>query len=129
MQYDLAQRQMRDYEGSFAPGSLIYFSLAGETPELRRQRGEAFIDHLAKHAYSITLAVSLGHIRTLVEHPSSMTHAAIPLEEQLAKGIDPGGIRLSIGLENVNDLIADLSNALDAVECSVEKEAVEESKV
>ena len=61
---------------------------------------------------SITLAVSLGHIRTLVEHPSSMTHSAIPLAEQVRNGMDPGGVRLSIGLEKPSDIINDLRRAL-----------------
>ena len=60
-QYDLARRQMRDYDGSFAPGSLLYFVLRGKTPKARHDKGERFINYLAKNAYSITLAVSLGH--------------------------------------------------------------------
>ncbi|MBS4027780.1 MAG: aminotransferase class I/II-fold pyridoxal phosphate-dependent enzyme [Ignavibacteriales bacterium] len=111
-QYELAQKQMRDYDGNFAPGSILFFSLKGKTPKIRRDRGEKVINSLAKKAYTITLAVSLGHIRTLVEHPSSMTHSAIPLAEQIKKGIDPGGIRLSIGLEKPRDIIRDLSEAL-----------------
>lgn len=115
-QYDLAQRQMRDYEGNFAPGSLLYLSLKGKTPRARHEKGERFINYLAHNAYTITLAVSLGHIRTLVEHPSSMTHAAIPLDEQIKKGIDPGGIRLSVGLEKAGDIIHDLATALDHID-------------
>jgi len=113
-QRELAQKQMRDYDGAFAPGSVLYFVLRGKTPRMRRDRGETFINYLARHAYSITLAVSLGHIRTLIEHPSSMTHSAIPLDQQVVDGIDPGGIRLSIGLENPEDIIRDLTSALDA---------------
>ncbi len=112
-QLPLARRQMRDYDGNFAPGSLLYFVLKGKTPKARHDNGEKVIDHLAKHAYTITLAVSLGQIRTLVEHPSSMTHSAIPLEEQTSHGMDPGGIRLSIGLEKAGDIIHDLSEALE----------------
>jgi len=112
-QYDLARRQMRDYDGKFAPGSLLYFTLKGKTPKSRHDRGAKFINYIAKNAYSITLAVSLGHIRTLIEHPSSMTHSAIPLEEQVNCGLDPGGIRLSIGLEKPADIIRDLAKALD----------------
>jgi cystathionine beta-lyase/cystathionine gamma-synthase len=112
-QHELAQRQMRDFDGNFAPGSLLYFVLNAKTPKMRHDKGERFIDYLAKHAYAITLAVSLGHIRTLVEHPSSMTHSAIPLEEQVKSGMDPGGIRLSIGLEAPSDLLHDISKALE----------------
>ncbi|HWP83194.1 MAG TPA: aminotransferase class I/II-fold pyridoxal phosphate-dependent enzyme [Bacteroidota bacterium] len=114
-QHDLAQRQMRDYDDNFAPGSLLYFAVKGKTPKARHDKGEKFINFLAENAYTITLAVSLGHIRTLVEHPSSMTHSAIPLKEQVEKGIDPGGIRLSVGLEKVEDVIHDLSNALEHI--------------
>ncbi len=112
-QYDLARRQMRDYDGKFAPGSLLYFTLKGKTPKARHDRGAKFINYIAKNAYSITLAVSLGHIRTLIEHPSSMTHSAIPIEEQVNCGLDPGGIRLSIGLEKPADIIRDLAKSLD----------------
>lgn len=112
-QYKLAQKQMRDYDGNFAPGSLLYFGLKGKTPKERHDKGERFINYLAKNAYAVTLAVSLGHIRTLVEHPSSMTHSAIPLEQQISNGMDPGGVRLSIGLEKPADIIRDLSEALD----------------
>lgn len=114
-QRELAQRQMRDYDGKFAPGSVLYFILKGNTPRARHARGEKFINNIAKNAYSITLAVSLGHIRTLIEHPSSMTHSAIPLNEQVRSGLDPGGIRLSIGLEKTTDIIHDLAKALDKV--------------
>jgi cystathionine beta-lyase/cystathionine gamma-synthase len=111
-QKSLAHQQMYDYDGNFAPGVLIFFSFKGKTPHIRREKGEKFINILAEQAYSITLAVSLGMIRTLIEHPSSMTHAAIPPEEQIAKGMDPGGIRLSIGIEKATDIIRDLKNAL-----------------
>jgi methionine-gamma-lyase len=111
-QATLARKQMYDYDGNFAPGVLIFFSFKGKTPNTRREKGEKFINILAKRAYSITLAVSLGMIRTLIEHPSSMTHAAIPAEEQIAKGMDPGGIRLSIGIEKSADIIYDLKKAL-----------------
>ncbi len=113
--YDLAKIQMRDFDGNFAPGSLIYFALKGRTPREQLRRGEAFINYLAKNSYTITLAVSLGQIRTLVEQPSSMTHSAIPLEDQVRNGIDPGGIRLSIGIEKPADIIRDLSKAFDSI--------------
>jgi methionine-gamma-lyase len=113
--HKLARRQMKDYDGTFAPGSLLYFSLKGKSPKFRHDRGEELINYVAKNAYTVTLAVSLGHIRTLIEHPSSMTHSAIPLAEQLKDGIDPGGIRLSIGLEKAEDIIHDLAEALDHI--------------
>jgi cystathionine beta-lyase/cystathionine gamma-synthase len=112
-QRTLAKKQMKDYDGNFAPGTLLFFGLKGKNPAVRHDNGEKLINILAKDAYTITLAVSLGHIRTLIEHPSSMTHSAIPLTEQLKKGLDPGGVRLSIGLEKAEDVIRDLSAALD----------------
>ncbi|MBI1909201.1 MAG: aminotransferase class I/II-fold pyridoxal phosphate-dependent enzyme [Deltaproteobacteria bacterium] len=124
-QYKLAQRQMTDYEGRFAPGSMIYFVLKekGDSPKGGSPKGgsptkggneaaEKFIDHVARKAYTITLAVSLGQIRTLIENPFSMTHSALPEKEKTKKGIEPGGIRLSIGLEDADDLVLDLKKAL-----------------
>jgi methionine-gamma-lyase len=111
----LARRQMVDYDGNFAPGPMIFFIVGGEKVEERLDRAERIINHIAREAYCITLAVSLGNIRTLIEHPGSMTHSAVPAEEQLAKGIDPGGIRLAIGLEKPEDIIRDLAFSLDSV--------------
>jgi cystathionine beta-lyase/cystathionine gamma-synthase len=114
-QRELARRQMKDYDGNFAPGAMIYFILKGRDPQDALRRAERLINFVARNAYCITLAVSLGNIRTLIEHPGSMTHSAIPAEEQGAKGIDPGGIRLAIGLEKPEDIVRDLAAALDAV--------------
>ncbi len=110
--YPIAKKQMHDYEGNFAPGSLLYFTLKGKDPGTRQHKAERLINFLAKNAYAITLAVSLGNVRTLVEHPSSMTHSTIPVEKQLQRGVDPGGIRLSVGLEDPDDIITDLSTGL-----------------
>ncbi len=104
----LARRQMVDYDGNFAPGCMIYFVMHGATLQDSLRRAEQFINSIAKNSYCITLAVSLGNIRTLIEHPGSMTHSAIPADEQVAKGLDPGGIRLSLGLERPDDIIQDL---------------------
>jgi cystathionine beta-lyase/cystathionine gamma-synthase len=51
-------------------------------------------------------------VKTLIEHPFSMTHSSLPEADKRASGVDPGGIRLSIGLEDPEDLIADLEEAL-----------------
>jgi cystathionine beta-lyase/cystathionine gamma-synthase len=112
-QRELAQRQMVDYRGKFAPGSMLSFTL--RDPQGDNRVAEAFIDYIAEQSYTITLAVSLGQVKTLIENPYSMTHAALPEEEKLARGIEPGGIRLSVGLEDWQDIIEDLSQALDAV--------------
>jgi cystathionine beta-lyase/cystathionine gamma-synthase len=113
-QHDLARRQMLDYDGNFAPGSMIYFVMKGKNPADSLRRAETFINTIARDAYCVTLAVSLGNIRTLIEHPGSMTHSAIPPEEQVANGMDPGGIRLAIGLEKPADIIRDLKQSLEA---------------
>jgi cystathionine beta-lyase/cystathionine gamma-synthase len=115
-QYELAKRQMVNHEGKFSPGSMIYFVLKkGASGRSASDRGEKFIDYIAEHAYSITLAVSLGHIKTLIESPFSMTHSALPEEEKRKHGMEPGGIRLAIGLEDWHDIIEDLNEALEQV--------------
>ena len=60
-----------------------------------------------------TLAVSLGNVDTLIQHPASMTHVAVPREQRLKAGITDGLVRLSVGIENVEDIIADLEQALE----------------
>lgn len=113
--HELARKQMVDLDGNFAPGNMIYFSVKHDDPEGRRQMGERFMNHVAQKAYTMTLAVSLGQIRTLVEHPGSMTHSSIPAVEQVERGIDPGGIRMSVGLENIEDLLRELSQTFEAI--------------
>lgn len=108
----LARKQMQTCDGKFAPGSMIYFVLKGDVQKAT-ESADRFIDYVAEHAYSITLAVSLGQIRTLIEEPYSMTHSALPDEMKINRGMEPGGVRLSIGLEDWHDIIADLRIALD----------------
>jgi cystathionine beta-lyase/cystathionine gamma-synthase len=105
---------MTNYDGKFSPGSIIYFVLQ-ENGKGENEAAEKFIDYIADHSYTITLAVSLGQIKTLIENPFSMTHAALPPELKKAKGIEPGGIRLSIGLEDWQDIIEDLKNGLEQI--------------
>lgn len=112
-QFDLAKRQMRDPKGRFSPGSMLYFVLKDATPEGRL--GATFVDYVARNAYSISLAVSLGQVKTLIECPFYMTHSALPPEEMARHGVVPGGIRLSCGLEDREDIVKDLAEALDAV--------------
>ena len=73
--------------------------------------GLAFMNRLKL----VTRAVSLGDAETLVQHPASMTHASYTPEERAAHGIGDGLLRLSIGLENVDDILDDIQQALDAV--------------
>ena len=60
-----------------------------------------------------TLAESLGGVESLIEHPAIMTHASVPAEVRAALGIDDGLVRLSVGIEDADDLIADLRSALE----------------
>ena len=62
-----------------------------------------------------SLAVSLGAVETLISHPASMTHSIIPREERLRSGLTDGLVRLSVGIEAAEDIIADLEQALDKV--------------
>jgi methionine-gamma-lyase len=97
-QYELARRQMRQ------PGGLIAFELEGGL-----EAGMAFMNGLQL----IVRAVSLGDAETLVQHPASMTHATYSADERKRHGISDNLLRLSVGLENVEDLMADIGQALD----------------
>ena len=109
-QHALALRQMRSTLGTFAPGTLLYFETREDGDEPARARN--LINWMAKHSYCITLAVSLGNVRTLIEAPAIMTHAALPPEAQKQGRIAPNGIRLSFGLEKAEDIIHDLGEGL-----------------
>ena len=103
-QYELALRQMD------GPGAIIAFELRGGVEAGRRVMNAVRL---------ITLAVSLGGIESLIEHPASMTHRGVPEAEQRRQGITAGLVRLSVGCEDVDDLRADLEHALAAVEQTV----------
>jgi methionine-gamma-lyase len=103
----LARRQMTDFDGTFAPSNMIYFVMKGGDKAASR-----VVNHAAKHAYALTLAVSLGQIRTLIEKPTGMTHSALPAAVKKAGHLSPGGVRLSIGIEDPGDIIHDLREAL-----------------
>ncbi|MFA4875077.1 MAG: PLP-dependent transferase, partial [bacterium] len=113
-QYQLARKQMRTYDGQFAPSSVLYFVLKG-SPSEAKKKGAALMNWLAEKALSYTLAVSLGHCKTLIEHPSSMTHSAICLEDQVRAGIDAGGVRVACGLEEPSILIEEMDLALSKI--------------
>ena len=97
-QYALAKRQMRQF------GGMIAFELKGGL-----QAGMGFMDALQL----VTRAVSLGDAETLAQHPASMTHSTYTPEERVAHGISDGLVRLSIGLEDIEDVLADIAQALD----------------
>ena len=89
-----------------APGGLIKFEVEGGF-----EAGKVFMNSLKL----CTLAVSLGGVETLIQHPASMTHFSMGKEARLAGGITDGLVRLSVGIENVDDIIADLDQALEKV--------------
>ena len=86
-------------------GGLVGFELAAG-----REAGRRFIDSL-KLLYHVA---NIGDARSLAIHPASTTHSQLSAEEQLATGVSDGYVRLSIGLEHIDDILADLSQALDA---------------
>jgi cystathionine gamma-lyase len=97
-QHALAKKQMTGF------GGMISFLIKGGLPEARRvlERTELF-----------TLAESLGGVESLIEHPAIMTHASVPIENRKALGISDNLIRISVGIEDSDDLISDLKNALE----------------
>lgn len=96
-QHQLAKRQMSGF------GSMIAFELKGGVEAGRR---------LMDSVKLATLAVSLGGVETLIEHPASMTHACMKPEDRRAAGFSDGLVRYSVGIEDVDDLIEDLRQAL-----------------
>ncbi len=98
-QHDLARRQMRGC------GGMIGAVMRGNLLEVKR-----FLEHCQVFA----LAESLGGVESLIEHPAIMTHASVPPDVRRELGIDDGLIRLSVGIEDAEDLIADLESALAA---------------
>lgn len=100
----LAKKQQRGF------GAMISFELKGKEAEVR-----AFLQDLRL----FTLAESLGGVESLVAHPATMTHAAMTPEARLRAGISDGLIRLSVGIEDIEDLILDLKSGLErALRCS-----------
>lgn len=96
-QYELASRQMS------GPGSMICFELKG---------GYNSGVNMLNNVHCALLAVSLGGVETLIQHPASMTHAGVPAEKRQAAGITDGLVRMSVGIEDVEDIIADMEHAL-----------------
>ncbi|MCK9403960.1 MAG: aminotransferase class I/II-fold pyridoxal phosphate-dependent enzyme [Chitinophagaceae bacterium] len=98
--YAISQKQMRH------PGALMSYELKGGL-----EAGQRFIDALQM----CVRAVSLGTVDTLVSHPASMSHASLKKEERLTYGITDGLIRMSVGIENIADILTDLEQALKRV--------------
>jgi cystathionine beta-lyase/cystathionine gamma-synthase len=97
--YALAKRQMNGF------GGMLAFDL-GSLDAARR-----LLNAVRLHA----LAESLGGVETLISHPATMTHASVPAERRAAIGITDGMVRISAGVEDIDDLKEDLTQALDAV--------------
>ena len=112
-QHALAKRTLIDWRGEFAPGHMLSFVLKGRTADVQERRGHALMNWLAESSRVYIIAVSLGYIGTLIEDPNRGTHATISREERKAKGIEPGLIRISTGIEDTDDLLRDLLLALD----------------
>lgn len=99
--HDLARQQMDRY------GGMLSFELRGGY-----QAGVALLENVQ----IATLAVSLGNVDTLIQHPASMTHASVPPDQRRRMGLSDGLVRLSLGIENTADLLADLEQALDRID-------------
>jgi cystathionine gamma-lyase len=98
--HSVAARQMHDF------GGMISIRLKG---------GGASAHQLLSRTRLFSLAESLGGVESLIGHPATMTHASIPAAVRAARGVDDGLVRLSVGIENVDDLRADLEQALPAM--------------
>jgi cystathionine gamma-lyase len=98
-QHALAQKQMRGFSG------MLSFVVTGGEEEARR---------ICEKTRIFTCAESLGGVESLIEHPSSMTHASIPKETRAAIGIDDGLVRLSVGIENKMELLEDVLKAIES---------------
>ena len=99
--HDIAKKQMRDF------GGMISFNLVGN------KLADAV--SVVSNTKYFTLAESLGGVESLCGHPASMTHAAIPKQEREKTGVLDSLIRLSVGVEDIDDLTVDLNNALDTI--------------
>ena len=99
-QHDTARKQMSGYSG------MLSFELKGGVEAGRR---------LINGVELCLLSVSLGSTDTLIQHPASMTHAIVPRDMRLKIGITDGLVRISAGIEDAEDIIADLDQALDKV--------------
>jgi cystathionine gamma-lyase len=98
--HDVAARQMDDF------GGMIAFEIKGNDLDQAK--------NLVAATQIFTLAESLGGVESLIEHPAAMTHASVPAEIRAELGISDGFVRLSVGVEDADDLIADLHQAIEA---------------
>ncbi|PID03943.1 methionine gamma-lyase [Sporosarcina sp. P2] len=99
-QYEIAKKQMK------MGGGLISFTIKGGKEEAQK---------LLNHLSLVKLAVSLGDAETLMQHPATMTHSAVPKEDREKMGVSDTLLRLSVGLEHMEDIMADLDQAFEAI--------------
>ena len=99
-QHALARKQMTGFSG------MLSFELKG---------GEAEAKKFLRNLHLFALAESLGGVESLIEHPATMTHASVPAAEREKIGIRDSLVRVSVGIENAEDLIEDLTRALEAI--------------
>ncbi|MBV9250509.1 MAG: PLP-dependent transferase, partial [Acetobacteraceae bacterium] len=97
-------------------GGLVGFELAGGM-----EAGRRFIDSLQMFYH----VANIGDARSLAIHPASTTHSQLSEAEQLATGVTPGYVRLSVGIEHIDDILADVAQALDAASGTVTRKAAE----
>lgn len=102
-QHDLARKQMRSF------GGMVSFHLKGNFESCKQ---------LLKNVEIFAVAESLGGVESLIEHPNSMTHASVPKDLREKAGVTDSLIRLSVGIEDAEDLISDLASGLDKVDMS-----------
>lgn len=93
-------------------GAVLSFEVRAEGAEAQAAAGQAVVDALQLHS----LVANVGDVRSLAIHPASTTHRQLTVEEQRAAGVKPGLVRLSVGIEHIDDIIADLRQALDSLE-------------
>jgi cystathionine gamma-lyase/cystathionine beta-lyase len=98
--HEVAKKQMRDF------GGMISFSLKGADLEATFKLASSF--------KVFSLAESLGGVESLINHPASMTHASIPTEVREAAGVTDNLLRLSVGVEDIEDLLQDIKQAIGA---------------
>lgn len=99
--HEIAKKQMNDF------GGMLSFTLKDDS--------QAKANQLMETVKLFTLAESLGGVESLINHPASMTHASIPREERIKNGLSDSLIRLSVGIEDAEDLMEDLSSALEKI--------------
>ncbi|MDM7490041.1 PLP-dependent transferase, partial [Rhodococcus sp. CSLK01-03] len=86
-------------------GAIVTFELAGGI-----DAGKKFVNALTLHSH----VANIGDVRSLVIHPASTTHSQLTAAEQLAAGVTPGQVRLAVGIENIDDILTDLTTGLEA---------------